>query len=73
MMKGAFAVGSLALVACSSGASPTDAAVTQDLSIHDLTMSHCIASTPETILVEGPCAQAPPNGYCFVDVPNPTF
>jgi hypothetical protein len=47
---------------------------TDDLALRDMSMmSHCLSSTPQTVLRMGACALAPANGYCYVDMPQPTF
>lgn len=62
-----------AVAGCGSdGGAPdaaADLATPRDLSA----MGHCLPSTPPSILNEGACAIAPPNGYCFVDSVQPTF
>ncbi len=71
MKRALLIAGSWWLVACSDGAGKMDAAI-GDLSVPDLA-GHCVASTPPTRLTEGPCSYAPPNGYCFVEFPDPAF
>jgi hypothetical protein len=61
----------VALAGCESNDSGDAGA---DLSLRDMAMmSHCLPSTPQTMLHMGSCALAPANGYCYVDIPQPVF
>ena len=66
---------SLVFVACGSSEalSPDLAMHVGDAAVRDLSENHCLPSTPPTDLVEGPCAIAPQNGYCLIDIPDPRF
>lgn len=63
-----------ALAGCGDTQEAIDMAVADAARPGDLGANgHCKPSTPPSLLSEGPCALAPPNGYCFLDIPEPGF
>jgi hypothetical protein len=75
MKTTAIAFMGLALSACShSPDTVVDAAAPHDLARDpEMLPSYCRPSVDPVTVVESSCADAPPNGYCFADLPNPTF
>jgi hypothetical protein len=65
----------LALGACShSPDTAADAAAPHDFARDpEMLPSYCRPSVDPVTVTESSCANAPPNGYCFDTVPNPTF